>query len=304
MNPFKDIYDLVFQMTVRMASCEELAADPRAVQKMGDLYWRLEKSATPASLLLPWLPGIENNKQQISKELNTMLSHYVDVRRKAEVQNSDTIDVLLADDGDNAEIVAVCVTIVVSDFRANDHFLVYLIYDICWCHQHGHDLCVTLVLSGPTAFIMLHNAACWTLLHLGANNEWKNKANAEIQNLIATYTNTMSSEPIHRRLSTIPISAWEDEMPVIESIISEILRLVNNGTLLRRNIADNLQVADKTIEKGAFMAYLMGDVHLNEMFYSEPLKFDPDRFNTPREENKREDTVFLGWGLGRHPCTG
>jgi hypothetical protein len=27
LNPFKDIYDLVFQMTVRMASCNELATE-------------------------------------------------------------------------------------------------------------------------------------------------------------------------------------------------------------------------------------------------------------------------------------
>jgi hypothetical protein len=27
-DPFKEIYDVVFQMTVRMASCKELATDP------------------------------------------------------------------------------------------------------------------------------------------------------------------------------------------------------------------------------------------------------------------------------------
>ena len=51
MNPFQDIYDLVFQMTVRMASCEELVADTKSVQKMSDLFWKLEKSATPMSPL-------------------------------------------------------------------------------------------------------------------------------------------------------------------------------------------------------------------------------------------------------------
>jgi len=113
-----------------------------------------------------------------------------------------------------------------------------------------------------------------------------------------------SSEPIHQRLSRIPLSAWEDEMPVVESIIRETLRLVKNDTALRRNFADNLQVAGKTIDKGAFMAYNMADVHLNELFYPEPLKFDPDRFTTPREEDKRGNISFLGWGAGRHPCTG
>lgn len=93
-------------------------------------------------------------------------------------------------------------------------------------------------------------------------------------------------------------------MPVVESIIRETLRLVKNDTALRRNLADNLQVGDKTIRKGTFMAYNMGDVHLNESFYPEPLKFDPDRFNAPREEDKQGNIAFLGWGAGRHACAG
>jgi sterol 14-demethylase len=52
------------------------------------------------------------------------------------------------------------------------------------------------------------------------------------------------------------------------------------------------------------MAYVIGDVHLNEKFYTEPFKFDPDRFSAPREEDKRGYGLFLGWGAGRHPCTG
>jgi cytochrome P450 len=152
--------------------------------------------------------------------------------------------------------------------------------------------------------LILQNSACWTLLYLSANNEWKDKAIAEIQNLVATYTNMAGSQPIHQRLAMIPISAWEDEMPIMEGIIRETLRLVKNDTALRRNLADNLRVGDKTIRKGAFMAYNMGDVHLNESFYSEALKFDPDRFNAPREEDKQGNMVFLGWGAGRHTCAG
>ena len=148
------------------------------------------------------------------------------------------------------------------------------------------------------------NLACWTLLYLSAHKQWKDKATAEVHRLIAAYTNAASSEPIHKRLSTIPISAWEDEMPVMESVIRETLRLVKNDTALRRNLADNLRVGNKTLKKGAFMAYNLADVHLNDLFYPEPLKFDPSRFYPPREEHKRGDAVFLGWGTGRHPCAG
>jgi len=108
MNPFEDIYDLVFQMTVRMATCEELATDVEKVQKMSGLYWTLEKSATPVSLLLPWFPGTaRKNKEEATRNLYNMLCHYVDLRRKAEVPNSDAIDILIADGEDNTTIISV-----------------------------------------------------------------------------------------------------------------------------------------------------------------------------------------------------
>jgi hypothetical protein len=154
-------------------------------------------------------------------------------------------------------------------------------------------------------FVLIsYDPASWVLVYLGVNGAWKDKATAEVQNLMAAYTNTTSSEPIHQRLSVIPISAWEDEMPVLESIIRETLRMVNNATLFRRNLSDGFQVAGKTIDKGAFMAYNIGDVHLNERFYPDPFKFDPDRFNVAMDDKYQGSAPFLAWGAGRHPCTG
>jgi cytochrome P450 len=150
----------------------------------------------------------------------------------------------------------------------------------------------------------LFNLACWTLFYLGANNEWKNKVIAEVRNLISNYSDASSSEQIHERFSSIPVSAWEDETPAIEGVIRETMRLIKTGPALRRNLADNLQFADKTVDKGAYVVYNMADVHLDEMVYSEPLKFDPSRFSPPREEDKQGHMLFLGWGAGRHICSG
>ena len=144
---------------------------------------------------------------------------------------------------------------------------------------------------------------CWILLYLGSSEDWKNKAIAEIRQLIDTHTDTTSADPLHKRLSAIPISVWEDEMPVLESIIRETLRLAGNGTMLRR-LTDNQPLLDKTLDRGVFMAYNLGEVHLNSNIYSKPEVFDPDRFAAPREEGKDTYRGFLGWGAGRHPCAG
>ena len=93
-------------------------------------------------------------------------------------------------------------------------------------------------------------------------------------------------------------------MPVLESIIRESMRLSFNITLLRRNLIDNQPLLDETIDRGTFMAYNIGDVHLNPNIYPEPEIFDPDRFAAPREEGKDTYGAFLGWGAGRHLCGG
>jgi sterol 14-demethylase len=88
-------------------------------------------------------------------------------------------------------------------------------------------------------------------------------------------------------------------MLIMESIIREIMRIANNVTLLRRSLADNIQVGNKAIDSGTLIAY-----NLNKMLYSEPLAFDPDRFGAPRQGDGQGNAVFLGWGTCRRPCTG
>lgn len=52
------------------------------------------------------------------------------------------------------------------------------------------------------------------------------------------------------------------------------------------------------------MTYHFGDVHMNEEVYTDPEKWDPDRFGEGREEDKKVPFGFIGWGVGRHPCLG
>lgn len=59
------------------------------------------------------------------------------------------------------------------------------------------------------------------LVYLAINPEWKVKVAQEVSDLITKHTDTTSSEPLYKRLETIPISAWEGEMPVLDAIIRE-----------------------------------------------------------------------------------
>lgn len=148
--------------------------------------------------------------------------------------------------------------------------------------------------------------ACWATLFLGANPEWKAKVKAEISAMVNEHTTAPPTASLQERLASIPIYAWEDNsLPTTELIVRETLRVMLSGTTLRRNLSADPLVAPggKKIPRGAFLCYNIADAHLNPEIYTEPEKFDPERFLPPREEDKRSPHAFLGWGVGRHPCT-
>jgi len=269
MDPFKDIYNLVFQMTVRMASCRELATDTAVVDKLQKDYWLLEKSATPTALLLPWFPSKDKkNKEAATKRLFTTLHDYVELRKKSDVPTLDAIDILLGKGLSSEDTISVILSIIFAG----------------------------VINTGINS--------CWALLFLSFHKEWKQKVIEEVNALIQTHTNTISTDPLHKRLSAIPVSAWEEGMPTLELVLRETLRLTMNGTALRRNIFQDLNITNKRLPKGDFLAYSLSDAHLNPDIYDSPHDFDPTRFLPGREENKKQNYGYIAWGAGRHPCAG
>ncbi|RDB26871.1 Lanosterol 14-alpha demethylase [Hypsizygus marmoreus] len=268
-DPFKEVYELVFQMTVHLVTCRELSEDKESIAKLAKHYWDLEKSVTPFSLLLPWFPGrAKKARKDATMNLYTLISGYVDLRRNSPHPTSDAIDVLIAEGDSNETIVGFVLGAVFAG----------------------------VINTGMTV--------CWALVNLGMHLDWKEKVSTEVQALVSNHTDTLSSETLHKRLSTIPMNAWEDEMPVLDSVIRETLRLVINNTLLRRNLTRDIVIDGVTLERGDFLAYQASDVHANPEVYPNPEAFDPGRYDIGREEDKKVPMAFLAWGAGRHPCPG
>ena len=145
--------------------------------------------------------------------------------------------------------------------------------------------------------------ACWALLRLGSNPNWKRKATDECKALVDKYTNTISSDPLHSRLSTIPLDAWEEELPSLDAIIRETLRISVSGPFFRRNLGKDIQVGEVTIRRGDFLAYLGAEVNHNPDIYTNPMTFDPDRYGPDREEDRKETSGYIAWGAGMHLTT-
>lgn len=142
----------------------------------------------------------------------------------------------------------------------------------------------------------------WLLIYLDANREWKKKVKEEIDSFVGRYGTGTSS--ISSRLAQIPISAWEDEMPVMDACIRETLRLTLHAVPFRRNMGTDFVLGGANIRRGDFMAYPIDDVHFREPFYPDPHRFDPGRYDESQKAEDKAHWTFLGWGAGRHPCPG
>ena len=74
-------------------------------------------------------------------------------------------------------------------------------------------------------------------------------------------------------------------------------------TPFRRNLGEDTKIGGRVVRRGDFLVYPPSDAHLNPDYYPEPHKYDPGRWLRP-DPVPNTAFPFLGWGAGRHPCTG
>ena len=99
------ILQLIFQTTVRCLAFTELADDAAMVQRLKHLYDTLDTATTPATVLLPWLPGPSAVRRLIAtKRLYDIISKTLDERVKNGIARDDTPQMLI-DAGDERLII-------------------------------------------------------------------------------------------------------------------------------------------------------------------------------------------------------
>ncbi|KIJ61638.1 hypothetical protein HYDPIDRAFT_96285 [Hydnomerulius pinastri MD-312] len=263
-DPFERIYELLFQTTVRCLASEEIADDPALVTRLKSLYDILDSGTTPATVLLPWLPGPSMLKKLwATKQVYNIVAHAIDTRVQSGESRNDTLQMLVDAQDERLVMVGFIMGLLVAGARA----------------------------TGTTA--------SWLITFLGNNPEWKDKAIFEIEQLLALFppqSTTTSSLSSH--LASIPLEAWEAETPVLDALIHETLRIAQPHTAMRRNLGPDTVIDSKVIPSGAYVVYPFSDVHLNPELYPDPWKFDPSR------EEVKTPFGYLGWGGGKTVCLG
>ncbi|KAJ7753350.1 cytochrome P450 [Mycena maculata] len=268
---FEDVFSLIYQFTVHMTTCRELAHNPEDLRHLYEYYYTIESSSTPFSMMFPWIrsPAL-GRKRQATEKLVGLLMKYIQLRRESKTMSTDAFDVCINDGISDQEII---------------EFVLETIF-------------AGVINTGVNA--------CWILVYLGFNPEWKDKITTEIYTLLDAHAPvTGPGDTIESRLASVPTSAWDDSMPMLDLAIREVLRLITASiTLLRRNKLRDLKLGAEPIPKDAFLAYNLSDIHFDPSVYSDPMSFDPSRFSAERAEGKEVPNAFLGWGAGRHPCLG
>ncbi|KAH9973851.1 cytochrome P450 [Lactifluus volemus] len=278
LDPFDKIYGIVFQATLRCLTCTEIAGDPEIVARLRQLYEKVDRGTTPATVLFPWFPSPAMlSKARATKQIYDIIVNAIKVRNQSGVPFNDTLQIFLDEGDELSAIVGFMMGLVTAGSRSTGT-------------------------TGIEAAYLI--SASWLVLFLGCHPKWRNEARSEVKNLIMSHTLETISESNSPRdskstaLSSIPLGAWESETPVLDLLIREALRIAQPHVAMRRNVGPTMYIDGKVIPTGTLVVYPFSSVHLNPALYPEPWKFDPAR------SQPKADLTYLGWGGGAVTCLG
>jgi cytochrome P450 len=124
--------------------------------------------------------------------------------------------------------------------------------------------------------------------YLGKHPEWQERARAE------------SLARGDRPLNVAELK----ELRTLDLVIRETLRLVPPVPgPIRRTVKDT-ELLGHHIPAGTMIAIGTWVTHLLPELWTDPLRFDPERFAEPRREDRRHRFAWLPFGGGVHKCIG
>lgn len=100
-DPFDSIYRIVFQLTMRTVACNDIAEDPKLLDRVLHLYEMVEKSATPTFIMYPNFPSIASlTRLYGGTQIYMIFSKIVEGRKKTGKRQDDPFQFLI-DQGDS-----------------------------------------------------------------------------------------------------------------------------------------------------------------------------------------------------------
>jgi sterol 14alpha-demethylase len=94
------------------------------------------------------------------------------------------------------------------------------------------------------------------------------------------------------------------EIPHLENAVKEALRLHPPLIWLPRTALVDFPYKDWVVPAGTIVAMSTALSNLDPECFADPLRFDPDRFAEPRQEDVKHPFAYVPFGGGRHRCLG
>jgi sterol 14-demethylase len=129
----------------------------------------------------------------------------------------------------------------------------------------------------------------WALLELCRHPEWMTRVVAELDALFAD-----GGDVSYQALR---------EIPTLESVLKETLRLHPPLILLMRKAMTPFQHKNWVIEPGQMVGVSIAVSNRDPAIFRDPQHFDPSRFDPDRAEDERI-FAYIPFGAGRHRCVG
>jgi len=93
------------------------------------------------------------------------------------------------------------------------------------------------------------------------------------------------------------------EIPVLENVIKEVLRLHPPLIFLIRKVMQDFHFKGYTVKAGKYVCASPRVSHRIADVFPDPEKFDPDRYSEARQEDARPFS-WIAFGGGKHKCSG
>ena len=124
--------------------------------------------------------------------------------------------------------------------------------------------------------------------YLAANPEWQERCRDESD-----------------RLGDGPVDIESlEKLESLDLVMNESMRLVTPVQWAMRRAVRDTDLLGYHIPKGTNVIAYPGLNHRLPEFWTDPMKFDPDRFAEPRSEHKKHRFAFTPFGGGSHKCIG
>ena len=139
----------------------------------------------------------------------------------------------------------------------------------------GHETTATLV--------------SWLLFELGAHPEWRDRLRSE-------HAEVVGDQPLN--LSHLK------QLTQMTYVLKEAERLYPPVYGILRGVVKDIEYAGYHIPAGWYVDISPMLTHRLPELYTDPDRFDPERFAPPREEDKKHPFALVGFGSGPHSCLG